>query len=155
MRKKKTPKLKNLPKVGEFYHFWDDGKTGPNRHYMCKVERIIPISEANQIMFNNINDNNQTSLLDFWISEKTHCDWLYAPQTDYFIEASCPTYDVHYLWFARTLDGGFFSMDIQSGWQSGRLDVDGKIFEDVVDYWTDQNQYELVETYKNCTYYKK
>ena len=31
-------KLKPIQKVGEFYHFIDDGKLSPGRHYICKVE---------------------------------------------------------------------------------------------------------------------
>ena len=41
---------KDLPKVREFYHFFDDGKTSPNRHYICKVERIIPFNKAKNII---------------------------------------------------------------------------------------------------------
>lgn len=48
--------------------------------------------------------------------------WLYAKETDYFVEAIVEGYDENPLWFARTISGGWFSMDIQSGWQSGILD---------------------------------
>ena len=47
--------------------------------------------------------------------------WLYAEETDYFVECSIPEYDENKVWFARTVDGGWFSMDIQTSWMSGEL----------------------------------
>jgi len=149
-------KRKRIPSVGELLHFWDDGKSSPSRHYICKVERIVPISQADSIQFDvtdyDTDKPTKRSLRDIWVSEKKSCDWLYAYKTDVFIEASCPKYDEHNLWFARTKDGGFFSMDIQNSWQSGRLDVDGEKFKEMVSFWEDENNYELVEAYKNCKY---
>ena len=34
--------MKPIPNIGEYYHFWDDGKTSLSRHYICRCERIIP-----------------------------------------------------------------------------------------------------------------
>ena len=36
-------------------------------------------------------------------------------------------YDRNLIWFARTIDGGWFSMDVDKAWQGGRLDIDGKL----------------------------
>ena len=44
-------------------------------------------------------------------------------------------YDDNLIWFARDTSGGWFSMDIQSDWQSGRLDVDGKLYEHICEYF--------------------
>ena len=165
-------KKQDLPKVGEFYHFFDDGKTSASRHYICKVERIVPFSEAKDILFTTPRGETfengkfesfdiDMSLEDIWKDEMTQCHWLYATETDYFIEASCPVYDDNNLWFARTKDGGWFSMNIQSWWQSGNLDVDGKIFEEIVEFWkndkytSEESRKAIVESYLERKYEKK
>ena len=127
-----------IPEVGKFYHFWDDGKSSPSRHYICKVERVITPEEAKDIMVAvtdwDFDENGEvkrvTSLYDHWKEEAVpNHDWLYANDTDCFVEASCPRYDENNLWFARTKDGGWFSMDIQSSWQGGTLDIDGSVYD--------------------------
>lgn len=126
-----------VPEVGHFYHFWDDGKSSPSRHYICKVERIITSEEARNVMVEvtdwDFDENGEvkrvTSLYDHWKEEAVpNHDWLYAEDTDFFVEASCPRYDENNLWFVRTKDGGWFSMDIQSSWQGGSLDIDGSVY---------------------------
>ena len=134
-------KLKSVPELLQYYHFWDDGKVSPSRHYICRCERIITAEEAKNIMIEVPNEYiddvmDTISLYEYWHdTEMPKCNWLYSEDTDYFIECSCPEYDEHNLWFVRTKDGGWFSMDIQSGWQSGRLDVTGEIFENVTNDW--------------------
>lgn len=34
-------KLEPIPEVGKYYHFFDDGKLFPSRHYICRVERLL------------------------------------------------------------------------------------------------------------------
>lgn len=127
--------MKEIPEIGKYYHFFDDGKTSPNRHYICRCERIITPDEAKKIMVevpNQYMDNvmDSVSLYEHWHdNEVPNHYWLISDETDYFIECSCPKYDDNNLWFVRTFDGGWFSMDIQSFWQGGRLDVDGEIFQ--------------------------
>ena len=134
-------KLEPIPEINKYYHFWDDGKVSPSRHYICRCERIITAEEAKNIMIEVPNEYiddvmDTISLYEHWYdTEMPKCNWLYSKDTDYFIECSCPEYDEHNLWFVRTKDGGWFSMDIQSGWQSGCLDVDGEIFENVTNSW--------------------
>ena len=133
--------LKSIPEIGKYYHFWDDGKISPGRHYICRCERIITAKDAKSIMIKVPNEYiddvmDTISLYEHWHNnEMPKCNWLYSEDTDYFVECSCPEYDKHNLWFVRTKDGGWFSMDIQSGWQSGRLDVDCEIFENVTNDW--------------------
>lgn len=133
--------LKPIPEIGKYYHFWDDGKISPGRHYICRCERIITDEEAKNIMIEVPNEYiddmmDIISLYEYWHdTEMPIHNWLYAEDTDYFIECSCPEYDENTLWFIRTKDGGWFSMDIQNGWQSGILDVDGEIFENVTNSW--------------------
>ena len=148
--------LKPLPIVGKHYHFWDDGKTSTSRHYICRCERIITPEEAKSVMIEVPNEYvddvmDTISLYDHWHdNEMPECDWLYAEETDYFIECSCPKYDKNNLWFVRTKDGGWFSMDIQSWWQSGRLDVDDEIFNNVINYIKEHPEYyadDIIERY--------
>ena len=128
--------FKPIPKLYKYYHFWDDGKISSSRHYICRIEQIITSEEAKSLTVkvpewdydNNKNNYIDISLYDHWRNEVYNCDWLYAEDTDYFIKASCPQYDDNELWFVRTKDGGWFSMDIESSWQAGRLDIDGSIY---------------------------
>ena len=59
--------------------------------------------------------------------------WLYAENTDYFIELSCPIYDDNKLYAVRTVNDGWFTLDIQSSWQGGTLDVDGSIYNSIIE----------------------
>ena len=46
-------------------------------------------------------------------------------------------------------------MDIQSGWQSGRLDVDGEIFQEVLNYIKEHPEYyssDIIERYNEQMY---
>ncbi len=158
-------KLKSIPIVGKEYHFWDDGKTSPSRHYICKIERIITPEEAKNIIVtvptwdfkNNKNLFIDVSLYNHWYDkEMPNHDWLFNPETDYFVEASCPKYDENNLWFVRTKDGGWFSMDIQSGWQGGRLDIDNSIYDYMIKEIKDNPQWynveKTIEAYESETY---
>lgn len=133
----------NLPVVGKEYHFFDDGKIRESRHYIAVVQEIIPIEDTNKIIISTPRDYNEEinqnvfinmSLLDIWIDEKLSCDWLYAPVTDYILKASIPEYDKDPIYFARTKDGGWFSMDTTNWWQGGRLDIDGKLYEQLENF---------------------
>lgn len=139
--------LKPIPEVGKYYHFWDDGKLSSGRHYICRCERIITVEEAKSIMIKVPNEYiddimDTISLYEHWHDdEMPNHNWLFETETDYFIECSCPEYDEHNLWFVRTKDGGWFSIDIQSGWQSGRLDIDGEIYNEIIQDCID-NEYD-------------
>jgi hypothetical protein len=139
----------NLPKINEFYHFWDDGKTGPSRHYICKIERIVNLKEAKKILLNYMGEE-VLPLSRIWEMEKDEHDWIFADETDVLIEASCPKYDEHRLWFARTKQNGFFSLNIQNSWQGGRLDMDGTIYNNALEYALDSGM--DTSLYTNQTY---
>ena len=160
-------KLKNIPEVGKYYHFWDDGKVSNSRHYICKCERIITPEEAKNIIVkvpewdyrNNTTEFVDISLYNHWLQEKRNCKWIYRDETDYFVEASCPTYDDNNLWFVRTKEGGWFSMNIQSSWQSGYLDIDEEILNGIIkeydinrDIWGDDVVDDMIKKYKNIKY---
>ena len=159
-----------VPEVGKFYHFWDDGKTSPSRHYICRVEELITIAKAKEISFNR--GEEIMTLYDIWQEEinshrqgtnftvlskgadtKPGSPWLYAEDTDFFVRISCPCYDDNDLWAVRTVDGGWFTMDVQSCWQSGTLDVTGEIYDDVIAYY-ESNGYDTYD-YTSTTYEKK
>lgn len=107
-----------VPKVGEVRHFFDDGKMRESRHYMATITKVIPYKKASQ------------KLKKVWKKERWSCYWLYAYETDYFIKASIPKYDEMPIWFARTKDGGWFSIDFMGWWMSGRLMEAGFDFEE-------------------------
>lgn len=159
--------MKAIPEVGKEYYFFDDGKTSPSRCYKAKVIRVIPYDE--EVLVDTFNyDINETIPTPIQVVHQWEVDdhrqsesiivcnsrgakstpgapWLYAEETDFFVECEIPGYDKNTIWFARTIDGGWFSMDIQSSWQSGTLDIDNSIYEDARKYFG--------ESHKNMNYY--
>ena len=133
-----------VPQVGEKLHFFDDGKVGDSRHYMAVVTHVLTPEQAKCIFIVDaisfgechsidFEENKSLSLLDVHAEEVKSCDWIFEEQTDYFIACSIPEFDNHIIWFVRKKDGGWFSMDIQSDWQGGYLDVDGECYQRMVD----------------------
>ena len=170
---KKEIEQKPVPEVGKLYHFWDDGKISSSRHYICKVEELIKPEDAKNVVFDDIPDKGQsTSLYDVWRREvdehrqtpyftairkgasiEPGAPWLYAEDTDFFVRISCPNYDKYDLWAVRTVDGGWFTMDVQSWWQGGRLDVTGEIYDNrIAD--CEANNYDTYD-YESATYEKR
>lgn len=154
---------KPVPEVGKEYHFWDDGKSSPSRHYICRCERIVrSIKEAKTIMFtlkkyegffkNSSYTNYKISLYDIWKKESAMDYWLFAEDTDAFVEISCPKYDENNLWAVRTKDGGWFTLDIQSSWQGGEVDVTGEKFNNIIEEYKDEGNYDIIEEYMCETY---
>ena len=134
-----TKKLQDVPIVGKTYHFFDDGKIKPSRHYMVKVVRVIPKNEAKNIditIKGRAYDVTDT-LFNIWTEQTSSMAWVYAKDTDYFVEGECRDYDEHNLWFVRTTNGGWFSMDIENWWQAGELDVDEHLYESIKDLFND------------------
>lgn len=169
------------PEIGKEYHFWDDGKISPSRHYICKVIDIISLEQAKEIMleftqFNPMCDyfnqhfkgkideeNNifpKMSLYDIWMCQKEFYDWIFANETSYFVKISIPTYDDNDLYCVQMKDGGWFSLDIQSSWQGGVLDIDNKkwnyIIEEYVNFIKNKEEREKIrKLYTSATYLKK
>ena len=152
-----TNELKPIPKIGSSYHFFDDGKIRESRHYIATVLDVITPEQTKNIMFNRVDwDGDEevllkVSLYDLWKMEvdehrqstnfkviaagasmEVGAPWLYAEETDYFVKCSIPNYDENDVWFVRTIDGGWFSMDTKSWWMSGRLDIDGQLFNNMM-----------------------
>ena len=109
----------DIPIIGNEYHFFDDGKICESRHYIATITDIIKYGYIDK------------KIKEIWGKEVKSYYWLYASDTDYFIKANILVYDENPIWFARTLDGGWFSLNINNSWQSGRLDIDGDMYENM------------------------
>lgn len=106
---------KPIPKVNQTCMFFDDGKISYSRMYQATVKQVMK--------FNDAPDKVKKA---FERESKTH-DWIWNKTTDYIIACDIRDYDNNLIWFARTVDGGWFSMDVDKSWQGGRLDIDGKL----------------------------
>ena len=106
---------KPIPKVNQTCMFFDDGKVSYNRMYQATVKQVMVYDDAP--------DKVKKA---FERESKTH-DWIWNKTTDYIIACDIKDYDKNLIWFARTVDGGWFSMDVDKSWQGGRLDIDGEL----------------------------
>jgi hypothetical protein len=124
-----TPyKEQGIPEVGKEYHIFDDGKVRPTRHFIAKILEVI-----------SFEDCKDEELLAAWKSNVEFGYWLYAPETDYFVKAESD-FDENYLYFVRTKDNGWFSIDVTSWWQSVRLDIDGSLYKTMVEWYGEDNK---------------
>lgn len=106
---------KPIPKVNQTCMFFDDGKISYSRMYQATVKKVMVYDDAP--------DKVKKA---FERESKTH-DWIWNKTTDYIIACDIKDYDNNLIWFARTVDGGWFSMDVDKSWQGGRLDIDGEL----------------------------
>ena len=138
--------MEQVPVIGEQYHFFDDGKIRESRHYMATVLDIITPEQTKDIYINRQWEDTPVSLYTIWREEidrhrqgntfkvltsgsmEFGAPWLYTEETDYFIKCSIPDYDENDVWFVRTVDDGWFSLDTINTWMGGRLDVSGERF---------------------------
>ena len=116
-----------LPELGKRYHFFEDGKSGPSRHYIVEITEIIPFEEM-----------IDGELLDVYDTEVRECDFLYAPETDYFVYGRKVLLDntldmEDEFIFIRTNYGGWFSFG--HWFEDGQLDVDSSKYNEIVEYW--------------------
>lgn len=137
--------LARVPKVGEVLHFWDDGKSGDSRHYLAVVTHVLTKEQMKRVSWTpaecleHWEDEHgewhdiPKDFIELWEYNKNQCPWLFADDTDFFVAAAVPEYDEHILWFVRKKDGGWFSMDVQSCWQGGFLDVTGEKYKNNIE----------------------
>ena len=113
-----TTELKELPKVGETYNYFDDGKISKYRLYTTKILEIIKYDDIDK------------DTLDLFKEEAGCCYWLYAYETDYFIKAELDVEEEtkEEIFFVRTKGGEWFSL----GFWAGLLDIDGGIYENMI-----------------------
>ena len=136
--------MKTIPKIGERYPLFYDGKLNDTRLYYgdvlrvltpeeAKDEKVLRLEQLTEGLSRSKDDYGlvERSLVEVWMDEIKKADFLFSPETDYFVEVTSPEYDEHNLWFVRTKEGGWFSMDIQSDWQGCELDVDGSLLEEM------------------------
>lgn len=131
----------DIPTVNKKYNFYDDGKVSLNRHYIAEVTRIISMKEAKKLMLKHYEDGQLKSLYSIFKYDVNLYPSLklYDTDTDVFVECKINGYDDERIYFARTLDGGFFSFDTTGTWMSGRLDVDNHLTENLYNYLYDEN----------------
>lgn len=106
---------KPIPKVNQTCMFFDDGKISYSRMYQATIKQVMVYDDAP--------DKVKKA---FERESKTH-DWIWNKTTDYIVACDIKDYDNNLIWFARTVDGGWFSMDVDKSWQGGRLDIDGEL----------------------------
>ena len=106
---------KPIPKVNQTCMFFDDGKISYSRMYQARVKQVMVYDDAP--------DKVKKA---FECESKTH-NWIWNKTTDYIVACEIKDYDKNLIWFARTVDGGWFSMDVDRACQSGRLDIDGEL----------------------------
>ena len=118
----KPYKEQPVPEVDKEYHVFDDGKIKPSRHGIVRVTNVIPFAEF-----------TQEDIMEEWRQEVMDCYWLYATETDYFVEARYDDEpeDEEPSYFVRTTDGGWFSL----GWFGARLDIDGSLYSKMLEWF--------------------
>lgn len=135
-----------IPVIGNKYHFFDDGKIRESRHYIATVLKKITPEQAKDIYMNYQGTDTSVSLYTIWREEidshrqgntfkvltsgsmEEGAPWLYAEETDYFIKCSILDYDENDVWFVRTINGEWFSLNTVNTWMAGGLDVSGERF---------------------------
>lgn len=123
-----TPyKEQPIPEVGKEYHIFDDGKVRPSRHYIAKVLKILSSEDAYEI----------TDLYKAWEEQVKECYWLFAKKTDFFVMAESD-YDENPIYFVRTEDGGWFSLDYPTCWMGARLDIDGSLYNKMIEMYGEE-----------------
>lgn len=113
--KKMKFSLKPVPKVNQTCMFFDDGKVSFSRMYQATVKQVMLYADA------------PDKVKKAFERESKEHDWIWNKTTDYIIACYIKNYDKNLIWFARTVDGGWFSMDVDKTWQGGRLDIDGEL----------------------------
>lgn len=145
-----------LPKVGEVYDFFDDGKRSLSRHYRATVKRIISVEEAKSLKFKyfraDFYHNDETkdwekeewSLYDIYKIEQEEHDWIFGGvETECFVECAIPDYDDDMIYFAQTKYDGWFSLDVTNSWQGGRLMLDSTVYDNLIkEYGKEWSKYE-------------
>lgn len=130
--------LSRVPNCGERFHFFDDGKTSPSRHFIVEITKVISWDQL-----------QSHDLIKEITEEQKQCTWLYAPTTDYVLQGQLLGTDIEPLWFIRTHEGGWFSIDF---W-AGELDIDGSRFKEIIDnefkYFKDCEEWKTLEDAKN------
>lgn len=106
---------KPIPKVNQTCMFFDDGKISYSRMYQATVKQVM------------VYDDAPDKVKKAFEHESKDHNWIWNNTTDYIVACEIKDYDRNLIWFARTVDGGWFSIDVDKAWQGGRLDIDGEL----------------------------
>lgn len=101
-----------IPELGHIYYAYDDGKIKFSREYRVQILGIYKYKQLPK------------EIKKDWKDKAKNIYWLYAPTTDYFIEAQNIVNDEKQ-YFVRTHGNGWFAL---SGIKKGYLDVDGSLY---------------------------
>lgn len=123
---KKPPQI--VLKVGKEYHIFDDGKLRLTSHYICKIIDIVP--------FNKCKDQD---LLDAWKNKVEEYHWLFSPETNYFVKG-VSSFDDNPLYFVRTKNRGWFSIDYPNWWMGAILDITGELYKIMMKEWGEEDR---------------
>ena len=130
--------LSRVPNCGERFHFFDEGKSSPSRHFVVEINKVIAFDQL-----------QSEELIKEIKTEQKDCGWLYAPNTDYVLHGNLLDTDIEPIWFIRDLYGGWFSI----GFWAGELDIDGSRFKEIIDnefkYFKDCENWRSWEDAKN------
>lgn len=119
--------MQPVPELNREYHIFDDGKIRPSRHWTALIKDYIPFDEC-----------TDEDLLKAWQEHVKECGFLFEEFTDYFIVA-ISDYDPNPLYFVRTIDGGWFSIDYPTTWMGARLDIDGSLYKQMQELYPEAN----------------
>lgn len=124
-----------VPKVGEKFHFFDDGKSSPSRHYIVTITDVKNFDDLSETLQNEIKE------------EQKQCHWLYAKETDYVLKGVLNNTNIEPLYFIRTKNEKWFSI----GLWAGELDINGFKFKEIIDdefkYFNYKTRYEAEYVY--------
>ena len=127
---KNKSSLAPIPKKGETYYFYLCGKIKIKDEFEAIIEQVIPYEEGEQYCvrqyYAELEDVVETPILDIWLENQDSTFWLLAETTDYIIEASIPNLTPCKIYFARTIDGEWYSLEVNTPRHLGLLDVTGE-----------------------------
>ena len=122
--------LAPIPKKGETYWFYLCGKIKIKDEFEAIVEQVIPFAECDTYFvrqyYAELEDIVETAVMDIWLENQDEMFWLLAEMTDYIIEVSIPNLTPAKVYFARTTDGEWYSLEVNTPRHLGLLDVTGE-----------------------------
>lgn len=130
--KKFNKGLINKPQIGDKFIFLDDGKWGQSRRHIAFITRVLGFNDCDNIIKavqceNEVGEIikehiNLRDAIQNNINNDVKYQPIYTKTPDKVIECYIPSYDENLIYFIKTYDNkGWFSCDIESFWQSGRL----------------------------------
>lgn len=100
-----------VPELNATYNYFDDGKITESRLEKVRILKLIKFEDA------------KPKLLKKWQKEVQQCNWLYNPETDFFVKGYLETTKEKVIFVRCKRVNGWFSL----GWNAGRLDIDGTL----------------------------